>query len=541
MDHTDRPREIWTRLAVDPFADPLARILARRRWVTPDRVTAVALSLGIGAAACFVTGNLRWGGLLFLARFFADCVDGKVARLQGSASARGAFFDLAADVLGVTLAAATLSWRLVTDGDAGIGTAIALLGLLVLYNWVLGHRKHLAENAGLGTGGARHDWHTDLPVLRGWIRICRRLQMSAVPWALEAEIATFGLAPLAIPHDRIEIALLLAVTFYAVAIIVNATRVLRITTVPTTVGGARRDAPPSVDVVVATRDRPELLSGALRAIWDQDYPGRITVHVVFDQTPANPALERSAPNRRIVVTENARTPGLAGARNTGILAAEGVLVAFCDDDDRWLPDKLSRQVEQLVAEGATTAVTGIVVEYADHAVARVPARDDLFLDHLVRHRVMEAHPSTVLVRRASLLEDIGLVDEQIPGSYGEDFDWLIRAARTGPIAVAARPLVRVQWGRSMFARDWQTIIDAIDYGIAKTPEFRADPQALARLYGRRAFAQAALGGTAALREVIRTLRVSPREKRAYLAAAVALHLVSAEWLMDLANRRGRGI
>ena len=44
---------------------------------------------------------------------------------------------------------------------------------------------------------------------------------------------------------------------------------------------------------------------------------------------------------------NERTPGLAGGRNSGILAGSGELVAFCDDDDEWLPTKVEKQVEAL--------------------------------------------------------------------------------------------------------------------------------------------------------------------------------------------------
>ena len=107
---------------------------------------------------------------------------------------------------------------------------------------------------------------------------------------------------------------------------------------------------------------------------------------------------------------------------------------------------------------------------------------------------MEAHPSTVLVRATALRERIGLVDEEIPGSYGEDYDWILRAAQAGPIAVVERPLVRVLWGRqSFFNRRWRTIIDALDYCLAKHPVLRADPRGLARLQGQKAFAYAALG------------------------------------------------
>lgn len=226
----DRPREIWTRLTVDPLADPLARHLARYRFVTPNRITALALALGLAAAACFATGQLIAGGVLFCVRFFADCLDGKVARLQGSSSARGAFLDLAADVVGVTLAFAALSWHLVSTGVLPSAVALALLGALVLYNWALDHRKRLAPRAGLGDGGHDHQREIDIPVVRSWVALCRRLQMSPVPWAVECEIVALGLAPILLPAAGVAMALVLALAFYVVADLVNLRRLWRITT-----------------------------------------------------------------------------------------------------------------------------------------------------------------------------------------------------------------------------------------------------------------------------------------------------------------------
>ena len=190
---------------------------------------------------------------------------------------------------------------------------------------------------------------------------------------------------------------------------------------------------PRVDVVVATRNRPELLRVALDAIWEQTYAGEIVCHVVFDQCDPDESVARTSPNRDIRVMTNERTPGLAGGRNSGILAGSGELVAFCDDDDEWLPTKVEKQVEALAGSTALTSVTGIIVLYADHAVTRVPRSEDMTLKQLVRNRVMEAHPSTVMVRRDALVGPIGLVDEELPGSYGEDFDWIIRAAKAGTI------------------------------------------------------------------------------------------------------------
>jgi glycosyltransferase involved in cell wall biosynthesis len=299
---------------------------------------------------------------------------------------------------------------------------------------------------------------------------------------------------------------------------------------------------PRVDVVVATRNRPELLRLALDAVWNQTYAGEIVCHVVFDQSDPDQEVARTSATRTIRLMTNDRSPGLAGARNAGILAGSGELVAFCDDDDEWLPAKVEKQVEALLDSEALTSVTGITVLYADHAVTRVPRADDMTLKQLVRNRVMEAHMSTVMVRRDALLGPIGFVDEELPGSYGEDFDWIIRAAQAGSFAVLAEPLVKIRWGQSMFSQRWQTIVDSIDYSLAKHTVFHEDPQALGRLYGRKAFALAAQGMTRpALQQVYRTVRVNPRERRAYLAGAVALRVVSAERLMRIAHSRGHGI
>jgi glycosyltransferase involved in cell wall biosynthesis len=308
-------------------------------------------------------------------------------------------------------------------------------------------------------------------------------------------------------------------------------------------GQPSTEQPPGISVVIATRDRPELLRRAVRAVVDQEYDGQIECVVVFDQVPVDESLTTSSTRRTVRTVSNTRTPGLAGARNTGIDAATGDLVAFCDDDDEWLPGKIGQQVRRLAESGADVVVSGIEVRYAHRVVTRVPAAADLTLEVLARRRVMEAHPSTVLVRAAALRGRIGLVDEAIPGSYGEDYDWILRAAQAGPIAVVEQPLVRVLWGRqSFFARRWRTIIDALDYCLAKHPVLSADPRGLARLQGQKAFAYAALGEPRpALRCAGRAIRLNWRERRAYVAVVVALHLVSADRVLAMANARGRGI
>lgn len=299
----------------------------------------------------------------------------------------------------------------------------------------------------------------------------------------------------------------------------------------------------SVSVVIATRDRPQLLQRALTAVLDQDHGQHLEVVVVFDRSEADYGLERDDGRRRVIVTTNARTPGLAGARNSGIDKCSNAWVAFCDDDDEWLPQKLACQFDALACcPEARAACTGIFIHYEGKDTARRPDPSKLTFDGFLRDRMTEVHPSSWLVDRLWLTERIGLVDEEIPGSYAEDYDLMLRTARVCPIAVASEPLVRVWWhGASFFFERWKTIDEALAYLLAKYPELGLEPEGLIRIQGQRAVAQAAMGQRRrALATIGGILRLRRWEKRIPVALAVVAGVPPGA-LLAAAHRFGRGI
>jgi glycosyltransferase involved in cell wall biosynthesis len=301
---------------------------------------------------------------------------------------------------------------------------------------------------------------------------------------------------------------------------------------------------PRVSVVIPTRDRPGLLRRAIQSVVDQHYPGEIECVAVFDQSEPYD-VEVQLPARRLLrIIENDRTPGLAGARNAGVLASEGELVAFCDDDDEWLQDKLAAQVEIFQANPQAAMVAcGILIRYGDREIRRLPPAGSVVLEQLLRDRLMEINPCTILVRREVMLGPIGLVDEDIPGGYSEDYEWLLRAATVTPIMIVSRPLVRINWHASSFFADrWRTIIQALIYLLDKHPELGRNPAGRARIEGQIAFAHAALGeGGAARQWAARGLRANWRDPRCYAALAVSTGLISAERVVHLAHSIGRGV
>jgi glycosyltransferase involved in cell wall biosynthesis len=297
---------------------------------------------------------------------------------------------------------------------------------------------------------------------------------------------------------------------------------------------------PSVGVVLPKRDRPDQLRAALDAVMAQDYPGAITVAVVYDRCEPDRSL---ADGERVRVLRNDRTGGLAGARNAGILALGTDLIAFCDDDDRWLPAKLSAQVDALCAvPGAEFASCGIVVDFAGRSSERLIGRQQVTHEELLRSRMVMVHSSTYLIRRAALLDGIGLVDETIPASQNEDWDLALRASRRHPIVYVDRPLVRVSWGdASYFAQQWEAKAAGLRWMLEHHPGLAASRAASGRIYGQLAFAHACLGQRRDAWRMYRALRRNWHERRVPFAAAVTAGLISGEQVLRILHSHGHGI
>jgi glycosyltransferase involved in cell wall biosynthesis len=299
---------------------------------------------------------------------------------------------------------------------------------------------------------------------------------------------------------------------------------------------------PSVTAVLPTRNRPELLARAVAAVLAQDYPGEINVIVVVDQADPDAELP-SFDDPRVLVVTNERSPGLAGARNTGTLTATTDLIAFCDDDDTWRPGKLRAQVDALHrTPAASISTTAIEIDFDGKRTVRLLGSDTVTYDRLSRRRLVMLHSSSVVAWRSELTGDLGLQDERIPGHSTEDWDLQLRAASKGPIAHVDEPLVIVQWWpQSFFATDWNTKIAALTWMLDNHAGIRNTREGSARVYGQIGFAHASQGNRRqAVRWAMKTIGRRPIEPRAYLTLAVAAGVPPSAILRPL-HKLGHGV
>lgn len=299
-----------------------------------------------------------------------------------------------------------------------------------------------------------------------------------------------------------------------------------------------------VSVVIATIGRPAMLRDAVRAVLNQDHPGPVEVVVVFDGDAIDPLADVDVPeNRTLQLLHNCRSKGLAGGRNTGILAATYGIIGFCDDDDHWQRQKLRLQLELWANVPRSIAVSsGITVQSARGLTHRIPPFRSTFEDFL-QSRISAIHPSTMLFRKADLIGRIGLVDEALPGSYGEDYELLLRATHFGDVIAVGSPLVTVRWDRpSYFSGKWQNMAVGLSYILRKHPELESSPKGTSRIASQVAFSYAAMGERRmAMHWVEAALIRNPLQLRAYAALAVAAGVLPAQTLLDTVNRQGRGL
>lgn len=106
-------------------------------------------------------------------------------------------------------------------------------------------------------------------------------------------------------------------------------------------------AQPAVSVVIPTHNRPQLLARAIRSVLDQTFQDFeiIVVDDGFEKSAEAAVKDFNDPRLRYL--KNGTPLGGGATRNRGIDAARADIVAFLDDDDEWLPEKLERQVDLL--------------------------------------------------------------------------------------------------------------------------------------------------------------------------------------------------
>ena len=182
-----------------------------------------------------------------------------------------------------------------------------------------------------------------------------------------------------------------------------------------------------VSVIITTYNRPHYLKQTLFSVTKQDYKN-IEVVVIDDGTPGNENKElcECFDNVRYYKIRNTGSPVVP--RNEGFRLSVGIYVAFLDDDDLWLPNKLRQQVDILnryLEYGLVHGYCRVIDQFGDETgkiVGRLknPERKHgyVFDDMVGNFTVMMPTP---LIRR-EWVEKVGGFNNEISAA-GEDMEF----------------------------------------------------------------------------------------------------------------------
>ncbi len=172
---------------------------------------------------------------------------------------------------------------------------------------------------------------------------------------------------------------------------------------------------PLVSVIVPVHGKAPFLGAALGSVEAQTYGPCETIVVLDGECSELPDLDKF--DVRVLPQSHS---GVGAARNKGIEATSGELIALLDQDDEWRPDKLQRQVAALAGQSRLDFVQSQLEVFLEPGVPRPRWFNPAWLEGPAPGNI----PSTWLVRRETF-RDVGAFDERY--EMGCDTDWLLRA------------------------------------------------------------------------------------------------------------------
>src|SRR5258708_228249 len=199
---------------------------------------------------------------------------------------------------------------------------------------------------------------------------------------------------------------------------------------------------PGVSVVIPVHNGESTIPRALASVFAQSYSDYEVIVIDDGSTDGTPAVLAGYGDRIRVIGGVNR--GRSVARNTGVRASAGQYVAFLDDDDEWMPEKLARCVPLLDADTDCALAYTLVIK-VDQQGRLMPAQSDARPDPEsptlkdLLASPWNVVPSQFVVRRDAFNRCGGFHERLIAC---EDLYFLLRAREYGHFRCVPEPLLR---------------------------------------------------------------------------------------------------
>ena len=275
---------------------------------------------------------------------------------------------------------------------------------------------------------------------------------------------------------------------------------------------------PKVSVVIPTHNRASFLRAAIQSVLNQTFQDFEIIVVDDASEDETPEVIRSFTEPRIQYVRHETNKGQGVTRNNGLSRASGEYVAFLDDDDEWLPQKLEQQVRLLDSSPAKVGLIYSGFYRADVSTTRVvnrfiPEKRGYVFAAMCQQNWIGTC-STVLIRRACL-EKIGLFDEGLAASA--DYDMWLRISKEFEVEYITEPLVFYSLHENRISTNHQSKVRGLEALLKKhAAHFVGDAKSYSSRYSNLGVIYCFSGNTRKGRgALLRAISLYPFEIRHY--------------------------
>jgi glycosyltransferase involved in cell wall biosynthesis len=207
-------------------------------------------------------------------------------------------------------------------------------------------------------------------------------------------------------------------------------------------------------VIIPAYNRAAEIGVAIASVLEQSFTDFELIVVDDLSTDGTVAAVEAIADPRLRLVRRQYNGGPGAARNSGVLASRGEIIAFLDSDDLWLPEKLARQVAFMSERGVPICCTGFrhLRPRGGGPEIRLPDPPHLTGDDMIDHA--DVTIGTTMAIERELFDLVGPFDENMRRL--EDWDWQLRLGRIGGLDFVPAALA------IHYAPDARDIADATD-------------------------------------------------------------------------------
>lgn len=247
-----------------------------------------------------------------------------------------------------------------------------------------------------------------------------------------------------------------------------------------------------VTVIIPTYKRLHYLSQAIDSVVGQTYENW-TCLIINDYPPEGGAIAcllREIDDPRLVFIDKERSQGGNVARNTGIKMAKGDIIAFLDDDDLWLPNKLEKHLKLHQQNPEAGVVYSGVKKLWDRETlpskiteATIP---DCGITEAMRRGIFCPHSTSGVTVRRQCFQQCGMFDENLISF--QDWDMWFRIAQSYSFDCINTPLIvfRQHLG-DRTSQSVQRRLQGLEQIINKWSHQLADPQQFRKIFTKEVY------------------------------------------------------